>query len=157
MKQIILFALFALFADNAISQDGKLLIVDDVKGTAISRDGKEKKELRAGMRMNEDCILILSKKDTLVLLDPVGLKQYTLHGSFTGTLKKYVKQDQESGVKATTEIYMNHLLKMLNDRLVKKHSLQNNEIGRATTVREWLDLFEQTDSITTEQTDSIIH
>ncbi len=149
MKRRYLFLVSLICAFNALSQKGKTLVVYDIKGVVINREGKQKDTLHVGKRISEESIFILGSKDTLILLDPRGLNSYSLHGSYIGTLGTYLKKDASNTIK-TTKMYMNYLLSK-----AMGENTPSPEDSHASVIREMPDQLEPIDSASIEKGDTI--
>lgn len=121
------------------------IVVSEIHGNVLLHSGKQKLVLTVGQKITTKDILLLPAGATLVLLNPQERQLYTLHGLFSGSIKKYLIKNRNQCTKKTSEKYMNYLLsKVFEKRPRSKTVLEDDQ---ATVFRDDEDMLDPVDSL----------
>lgn len=154
MKRL-LFLLSLILTIQTFAQNRGELVISEIKGGTMQlQDGKERKELKVGNRIEGTSIILLDEKTTVVILEPQLLMRYTLKGAYTGSVRNYIQRNEKSSIWPIGKKYMNYLL----SQALKGHheSKESEETSHATVFRK-TDLLDDSVTISVQGMDSLYH
>lgn len=131
---IYLFLLILPLSVNSKEEKEQLFVSEILGNPILLQSGREKIQITESQQISKKDILIIGEGSTLILLEPVNCKCYTLKGPYTGNVASYIKQNELNSVRHISKTYFNFLFaRMLSP---KKTHKEQSETSFTSTLRK---------------------
>jgi len=119
MKNLLLLLLSFLIVVPLYGQQKKLttseeqsaLVVSSISGgLCYIQKGKKRTPLTLGVSLCGNDILVLETGSTMIAVEPKAVLRYTFKGAYTGSVRNYIKKNEQNCVKSISLKYVDYLL-----------------------------------------------
>ena len=133
-----LFLLTTLFGqqkNSSLQEDQSTLVVSSISGgECFLQKGKKRLPVTSGTSLSSNDIIVMEAGSTMIAVEPAAVLRYTFKGAYTGTIRNYVKQNEQNCVKSISLKYVDYLLAQAFKKV--KSNPANQEDNEATVFRK---------------------
>lgn len=153
MKKALILLFLTVVSIMSAQEKKATLLVSEVNGNVRYHEGNTRTVLEEGKGLCEEDVLTIPANATVTILEPRAGKMYSMKGTYSGSIGKYIQRNEQTCVTNVTKQYMRYLLTRVFSS--KKVYAGAREDGAATVYRDVDSIFATPDAVLTAKKDSV--
>lgn len=100
-------------AEPASPEEKVSMVISSISGeNSFIQQGRKRIPIAPGSILSESTIVVLEPDVTMIAVEPTAGVRYTFKGAYAGSVRNYVKQNEQNCVKSISLKYVDYLLKL---------------------------------------------